>query len=60
MWLPRPQPEGDFNSLTGKFKIMMYEDFKSQILSAVAMHGFPAGEIDMGDAASILLIFFMG
>jgi len=38
MWLPRPQPEGEFDSLTGKFKIMMYEDCQSQILSAVAMH----------------------
>lgn len=22
---PRPQPEGDFDSMTGKFKILMYE-----------------------------------
>ena len=36
---PRPQPEGDFDSMTGKFKILMYEAW---LLWAWAQH-FVAG-----------------
>ena len=33
----RPQPEGDFDSLSGKFKILMYED-GIDALRCIAMH----------------------
>ena len=39
----RPQPEGDFNSLKGKFKILMYEVGIAKALDTCARTPVPTG-----------------